>query len=107
MQKLKVLKLDYSEETKLLMQLHYSRLSEKDRRHYAAVEAIKLGHGGVTYISRVLAIDRNTIIQGKKELRALAVYEQNVPAQRQRRVGGGRKKKDSRPGPEPVTDSLC
>jgi hypothetical protein len=62
------------------MQLHYSRLSEKDRRHYAAVEAIKLGHGGVTYISRVLAVDRNTIIQGKKELMA-------------RRPGGGRKKK--------------
>lgn len=89
---------DYSAETKRLMQLHYSRLSEKDRRHYAAVEAIKLGHGGVTYISRVLAVDRNTIIQGKKELRALADYEQNVPAQRQRRAGGGRKKKDRRAG---------
>ncbi len=58
------------------MQLHYSRLSEKDRRHYAAVEAIKLGHGGVSYISKVLAVDRNTIIQGKKELMALAEYQQ-------------------------------
>lgn len=89
------------------MQLYYSRLSEKDRRHYAAVEAIKLGHGGVTYISRVLAIDRNTIIRGKKELQALAAYEQNVPAQRQRRVGGGRKKKDGRPGYQPIADRLC
>ncbi|MEJ7678514.1 MAG: hypothetical protein WKG06_22425 [Segetibacter sp.] len=57
---------EYSDKTKMLMQLHYSRLSEKDRRHYAAVEAIKLGHGGVSYISKVLAVDRNTIIQGKR-----------------------------------------
>ena len=75
----------------MLMQLYYSRLSEKDRRHYAAVEAIKLGHGGVTYISKVLAVDRNTIIQGKKELMALAEYRQ-IPPGKQRRAGGGRKK---------------
>ena len=73
------------------MQLHYSRLSEKDRRHYAAIEAIKLGHGGTTYISKILAVDRNTIIEGKKELIALASYEQ-IPAEKQRKPGGGRKK---------------
>jgi hypothetical protein len=73
------------------MQLHYSRLSEKDRRHYAAVEAIKLGHGGTTYISRILAVDRNTVIQGKKELMALTAYQQ-IPPEKQRRPGGGRKK---------------
>lgn len=73
------------------MQLHYSRLSEKDRRHYAAIEAIKLGHGGTTYISKILAVDRNTIIEGKKELIALACYEQ-IPPEKQRRPGGGRKK---------------
>ncbi len=77
----------------MLMQLHYSRLSEKDRRHYSAVEAIKLGHGGMTYISKVLAVDRNTIIQGKKELMALAEYQQ-IPEDKQRRPGGGRKKND-------------
>lgn len=75
----------------MLMQLHYSRLSEKDRRHYAAIEAIKLGHGGTTYISKILAVDRNTIIEGKKELTALACYEQ-IPPEKQRRPGGGRKK---------------
>ena len=80
-----------------MMQLHYSRLSEKDRRHYAAVEAIKLGHGGITYISRVLKVDRNTIIQGKKELEAQSEYEQ-IPPGKQRRPGGGRKKKARRAG---------
>ena len=77
----------------MLMQLHYSRLSEKDRRHYAAVEAIKLARGGTTYISKVLGIDRNTIIQGKKELMRAAEYEQ-IPPRKQRRQGGGRKKND-------------
>lgn len=43
-------------------------LSEKDRRRYAAVEAAKLGHGGVEYISRVLGCDPKTIRQGLKEL---------------------------------------
>jgi hypothetical protein len=88
---------EYSEQTKGIMQLHYSRLSEKDRRHYAAVEAIKLGHGGITYISRVLQVDRNTIIQGKKELEVLSEYEQ-IPPGNQRRAGGGRKKKACRAG---------
>lgn len=82
---------EYSDKTKMLMQLHYSRLSEKDRRQYAALEAVKLGHGGTTYISKVLAVDRNTIIQGKKELMALAQYQQ-IPENKQRRPGGGRKK---------------
>lgn len=75
----------------MLVQLYYSRLSEKDRRHYAAVEAIKLGRGGTTYISKVLGIDRNTIIQGKKELMRASEYEQ-IPLDKQRRPGGGRKK---------------
>jgi hypothetical protein len=43
-------------------------LSEKDRRRYAAVEATKLGHGGVEYIARVLSCDPKTIRQGLKEL---------------------------------------
>jgi hypothetical protein len=43
-------------------------LSEKDRRRYAAVEAAKLGHGGVEYIARLLACDPKTIRQGLKEL---------------------------------------
>jgi hypothetical protein len=43
-------------------------LSEKDRRRYAAVEAAKLGHGGVEYIARLLACDPKTIRQGLMEL---------------------------------------
>jgi hypothetical protein len=87
---------EYTDKIKMLMQLYYSRLSEKDRRQYAAMEALRLGRGGTTYISKVLGVDRNTIIQGKKELVELTGYQQ-IPPGRQRRAGGGRKKKDARP----------
>ena len=33
------------------MQGFYQTLSEKDRRRYAAIEARKLGRGGVSYIA--------------------------------------------------------
>jgi len=36
----------------------------------AAVEAAKLGHGGVEYIARVLACDPKTIRQGLRDLEA-------------------------------------
>jgi len=51
----------YSAEVERKMQRFFSWLSEKDRRCYAAVEATKLGHGGVEYIARVLACDPKTI----------------------------------------------
>ena len=44
----------YSPETEARMRNFYGSLSEKDRRRYAAVEAAKLGYGGITYICGVL-----------------------------------------------------
>jgi hypothetical protein len=58
----------YSVEVETKMQRLYGWLSEKDRRRYAAVEAAKLGHGGVEYVARVLGCDPKTIRQGLKEL---------------------------------------
>jgi len=72
------------------MQLHYSRLLEKDRRQYAALESLKFGRGGITYISKVLGVDRKTILQGRKEL--TVDLESPIPPGRQRKAGGGRKK---------------
>lgn len=86
---------EFSAKTKMLMQLHYSRLSEKDRRQYAALESLKLGRGGITYISEVLAVDRGTILQGRKEL--TADLEAPIPPGRQRKAGGGRKKNRKMP----------
>lgn len=58
----------YSAEVEGKMKKLSGWLSEKDRRRYAAVEAAKLGHGGVEYIARILGCDPKTIRQGLKEL---------------------------------------
>ena len=58
----------YSAEIEQKMQRFFGWLSEKDRRRYAAVEAAKLGHGGVEYIARVLGCDPQTIRQGLRDL---------------------------------------
>ena len=50
------------------MKRFFGWLSEKDRRRYAAVEATKLGHGGIDYIARILQCDPKTIRQGLQEL---------------------------------------
>jgi hypothetical protein len=49
------------------MKRFFDWLSEKDWRRYAAVEAAKLGHGGVEYIASVLRCDPKTI-EGLAEL---------------------------------------
>jgi hypothetical protein len=46
----------------------YDSLSEKDRRRYAAVEAEKLGHGGVGYIAELFACDPDTIRHGAQDI---------------------------------------
>lgn len=46
----------------------YDSLSEKDRRRYAAVEALKLPHGGRTYICDLLGCDLKTMQQGMLDL---------------------------------------
>lgn len=40
----------YKSELEALMTNFYDNLSEKDRRHYSAIEALKLGRGGIKYI---------------------------------------------------------
>ena len=81
----------YSTETEDLMRLHYSRLSEKDRRLYAAIEAKKLGFGGKLYIVRVLSLSSRTLYKGLAELDNEEKYNE-IPVDKQRRSGGGRKK---------------
>lgn len=54
------------------MKKFYDALSEKDKRRYAGVEAMKFGRGGVAYITRVLGCRRKTVIKGLKELNNLS-----------------------------------
>ena len=58
----------YSLDVEQKMKRFFDWLSEKDRRRYAAVEAAKLGHGGVEYVARLLSCDPKTIRQGLKDL---------------------------------------
>jgi hypothetical protein len=69
------------------MQRYYQSLSEKDRRRYAAIEALKLGWGGKSYISRLFHCDDESMQLGLQELDAPeALNRQGI-----RRRGGGRK----------------
>ncbi len=58
----------YPSLVKKRMRSFYRSLNEKDRRHYAAIEAMKLSHGGIGYISQVLNCDQKTISRGIAEL---------------------------------------
>jgi len=58
----------YTEKTESVMKYFYASLNEKDRRHYAAVEACKLSHGGIEYIARLLGCSKQTIYAGIEEL---------------------------------------
>jgi hypothetical protein len=80
--------MQYSKEHERDMSNLYNSLSKKDRRRYAAVEAIKLGHGGIKYICSLFGCDDKTVRKGMLEL-------QNEEALKQdgvRKPGGGRKK---------------
>lgn len=79
----------YPVEIERMMQQFYKTLSEKDKRRYAAVEAHKLGHGGIKYIARVLGCNTSTIDVGLKDLERLP--ETPVMRDRIREPGGGRK----------------
>ena len=80
----------YPEEVEMTMKTFFDSLREKDKRRYAAVEAAKLGPGGLAYLSRLLGIDSSTIRQGEADLKHLPPDED---PDRVRRPGGGRKKR--------------
>lgn len=79
----------YNQETEALMILFYSRLKEKEKRHYASLEAKKLGYGGKLYIGALLGISQKTIRKGDKELKDPKLYDE-ISIGKQRRLGGGR-----------------
>ena len=69
------------------MNVLLSRLDEQQRRWYVALEAKKLGHGGIEQMGLITGMDVGTIRRGSREL------ENNLedrPADRTRLPGGGR-----------------
>jgi hypothetical protein len=71
-----------------MMQRLFGSLAESARRRYAAIEAAKLGHGGVEYIARILGCDPKTIRQGQAELEGNE--ELDTGRQRKKGVDGNR-----------------
>lgn len=69
----------------------YNSLSEKARRRYAGVEAMKLPYGGIQYIAQVLDCNEKTVTKGMEEVAQLA--DGDPLAGRDRQEGAGRPKK--------------
>jgi DeoR/GlpR family transcriptional regulator of sugar metabolism len=58
----------YSTEVERATRALFDSLSERDRRLYAAAEALKLGHGGVCYLASLFGCSERTIRRGIREL---------------------------------------
>jgi hypothetical protein len=76
----------YAPSVQQAMQFTFSALNERQRRLYAATEALKLGHGGIGYIAELLGCHRRTIERGLNELRQ---SDPLLPPQRARKKGVG------------------
>ena len=80
------------DELKAAILLFYSLLDEQQRRLFAGLESIKLGHGGDTTLAAFLGLDAHTVARGRQQL-----LDENVTSTRTRRSGGGRKPIEKKP----------
>ena len=76
----------FGPEVERQMRRLFDSLGEKDRRRYAAIEATKVGHGGIEYIAGLLGCDPKTIRQGQSELEG--TDNLNTGRVRKKGVGG-------------------
>jgi hypothetical protein len=73
------------DELKAAILLFYGLLDEQQRRLFAGLESIRLGHGGDILLGDFLGLDVHTVARGRQQL-----LDQNVVSGRTRRTGGGR-----------------
>ena len=87
-----------SDDTKAAIILFLSTLDERQRRLYAGLESLRLGHGGDSRLADLTGLDVHTIAKGRTEL-----LQHDGQLDRVRRTGGGRqavekkRQKSSRP----------
>lgn len=74
------------DELKAAIVLFFSALNERERRLYAGVESLKMGHGGDREIAGLLGVDVATVARGRSQL-----LRRDIDVERIRKVGGGRK----------------
>lgn len=88
----------YNQDHEEFMRIYCRSLPEDHRRRYAALEALKIGFGGIAYVARVLGMSRRTVYTGIRELEAMGHGDSDLPQrpsggpERIRRPGGGRPK---------------
>lgn len=80
------------DEMKAAIILFYSLLDKHQRRWYAGLESLKLGHGGDSVLAEFLSLDSHTIAGGRRQL-----LEEDVEIGRIRQPGartqaGGKKR---------------
>ena len=73
------------DELKTAILLFYSLLDEQQRRLFAGLESLKLGHGGDTLLAEFLNLDAHTVARGRQQL-----LDHDVASGRTRRQGAGR-----------------
>jgi len=73
------------EEAKATILLFCSMLNERQRRLYAGLESLKLGHGGDAHIASLLGMDPHTVARGREELMSGDLAHDRIRAE-----GGGR-----------------
>ena len=74
------------DELKAAVILFFSLLDEKQRRLYAGLEAVRLGHSGDRRVAELLGLDAHTVAKGRRELLGGEIDRARV-----RKSGGGRK----------------
>lgn len=60
----------YPTSSEAAMRRLFESLNERDRRLYAAAEALKLGRGGLLYLTRLFECDPKTVRRGIRELQS-------------------------------------
>lgn len=75
------------DELKAAIVLFFSLLDEKQRRLYAGLESLKMGHGGDQAIASLLGLGTGTVSRGRADL-----LSRDVDLGRVRRTGAGRKR---------------
>jgi hypothetical protein len=73
------------DELKAAIILFFSILDEQQRRLYAGLESLKMGHGGDRKMAELLGLDVGTVARGRQQL-----LDQDVEIDRVRKAGGGR-----------------
>lgn len=81
------------DELRAAIVLFFSLLDEQQRRIYAGLESLKLGHGGDQRIADLFNLDRGTVARGREELLTRDIGVED----RTRKPGAGRKPHEKKP----------